>query len=228
MNFIILLVCISITVFIFKRLRKNALAKGRGKFRSSATSGAISLVGFIFLLGIGSHFGAKPDSSEASEESSSSTAYASLAKLTDSNDTVTTFDLSHPYEKAIYDDIKQMPVIRPSLNMSSADVSDQVNRDGALMFFRTYGLSENDFSTLVRPACIGEVNRMKAVYHNETSLWLPLNKDNYVVEAEVARRKEWSKQYYAKMDGVYERMNACMYTVSQQQTMHIPRQPGIK
>lgn len=228
MNFVIFVVYTTVAIVIFKKSRKNSLAKGRGKFRASATSYVISFVSFFLLMGIGSHFDVKQDPTSAATESSSSPNNHSLAKLTDSNDTVTTFNLSHPYEKAVYDNIKQMPDIQPRLNMSSADSEAQDKRDGALMFFRIYGLSEDDFSRLVRPVCIGEINHMKAVYHNETSLWLPLNNNNYVVKAEEERRKEWNKQYYARLEGVYKRMNECMFTVSQQQPMHILRQPGIK
>lgn len=227
MNFIIFIVCIAITVFIFKQIRKNSLAKGRGKFRAVATSGVISFAAFIFLLGIGSHFEPKSDATTAAKEYGS-TANSTLAKLTDSNDKVTTFDLSHSYEKAEYDFIRSLPNPEPRLNMSNDESMALTVRDGRMQIFREFGMNEDDFARLVRPTCTVELNRLKASYHNETSLWLPLNNENYFVEAETERRKDWNKQYYEKMDRVYKRMNDCMYTLSQQQPMHIPRKPGIE
>ncbi len=229
MNFIIFVVCIAISIFIYKQIRKNSLAKGRGKLRASATSGVTSFMAFIFLLGIGSHFGPKPDSTTAAKENgSSATANSSFAELTDSNEKVTTFDLSHPYEKAEYDFIRSLPNPQPSLNMSNDETMALTVRDGRMQIFREFGMNEDDFAHLVRPTCTVELDRLKASYHNETSLWLPLNNGNYVVEVETERRKEWNKQYYEKLDRVYKRMNDCMYTLSQQQPMHIPRKPGIE
>lgn len=228
MNFIIFVVCIAITVFIFKQIRKNSLAKGRGRFRASATSCVISFVAFIFLMGIGSHFGPKPDPTTAAKESGSSpAANSSLARLTDSDGKVTTFDLSHPYEKAEYDVIRAMPNLQMTINMSNEDSLKVVSRDGRLQIFREFGMNEDDFARLVRPTCMQEINHLKSVYHTETSLWLPLNSENYVIEAETERRNEWNKQYYEKMSRANDRMEQCMYTLSQQQPMHIPRQPGI-
>ncbi|MEJ5113221.1 hypothetical protein [Erwinia billingiae] len=229
MNLIIFVVCITITIFIYKQIRKNSLAKGRGKLRACATSGVITFMAFIFLLGIGSHFGPKPDSTTAAKENGpSATANSSFAELTDSSDDVTTFDLSHPYEKAEYDFIRSLPNPQRSLNMSNDESMALTVRDGRMLIFREFGMNEDDFTHLVLPTCSVELNRLNASYRNETSLWLPLKNENYVVEAERERRKEWNKQHSEKLDRAYKRMKDCMYTLSQQQPMHIPRKPEIE
>jgi hypothetical protein len=204
MNFIIFLLAVVVAVLVFRKSKGRSLAKGRSKLRAAVTAFALSFLSFIILISFGSH-----EQSSVQEKTVSS--------LKDSSGEKVEFDLVDNFQKSVFDEIKAMP--------NDASNSREVfDRDRALSIFKDYGVRMKDFDSSVKDICSAGYNKWQSFYKYETSTWLPLNSDNYIVQAEVERRDAFNKKNLEMLKIETKKMMDCFFYESQKLPQHIARQ----
>ena len=203
MNFFIFVLAIIVAVFVYRKSKSRSLAKGRSKVRAAVTAFALSFFSFIILLSFGSK-----EQSSAQEKT--------VATLKDSDGEKVDFDLLDNFQKSVFEEIKAMP----SDTNNSREVFD---RDRALSIFKDYGVRMNDFDASVKDMCSVGYNKWQSFYKFETSTWLPLNSENYIVQAEVERREAFNKKNIEMLKIETKKMTDCFFEESQKLPQHITR-----
>lgn len=203
MNFFIFVLAIIVAVFVYRKSKNRSLAKGRSKVRSAVTAFALSFFSFIILLSFGSK-----EQSSAQEKT--------VATLKDSDGEKVDFDLLDNFQKSVFEEIKAMP-------NDTNNFREVFDRDRALSIFKDYGVRMNDFDSTVKDMCSVGYNKWQSFYKYETSTWLPLNSENYIVQAEVERREAFNKKNIEMLKIETKKMTDCFFEESQKLPQHITR-----
>ncbi|QCD02217.1 hypothetical protein E7703_14070 [Citrobacter portucalensis] len=203
MNFFIFILAIIVAVFVYRKSKNRSLAKGRSKVRSAVTAFALSFFSFIILLSFGSK-----EQSSAQEKT--------VATLKDSDGEKVDFDLLDNFQKSVFEEIKSMP-------NDTNNFREVFDRDRALSIFKDYGVRMNDFDSTVKDMCSVGYNKWQSFYKYETSTWLPLNSENYIVQAEVERREAFNKKNIEMLKIETKKMTDCFFEESQKLPQHITR-----
>lgn len=203
MNFFIFVLAIIVAVFVYRKSKNRSLAKGRSKVRSAVTAFALSFFSFIILLSFGSK-----EQSSAQEKT--------VATLKDSDGEKVDFDLLDNFQKSVFEEIKAMP-------NDTNNFREVFDRNRALSIFKDYGVRMKDFDSTVKDMCSVGYNKWQSFYKYETSTWLPLNSENYIVQAEVERREAFNKKNIEMLKIETKKMTDCFFEESQKLPQHITR-----
>ncbi|PHZ21490.1 hypothetical protein [Yersinia massiliensis] len=229
---VVIIVCIALSVFCYKKMANRCRVKGRGKlttfFISLSSSSLVFLVSMI--IGVANFFPeAESESGKVSNDKTEKNIvaekkqdrkdleYTLIVKdsLTNSSDRdiILKFEKNNEFELSVLKEIQ-----------SYQNESFQHYR--AAMMFRDYGVRLSDFDKLIRPKCSESIDELDHQYKNETASWQPYSwyKDKDLLEEAHKYRENYHKVFFEEKKRQQKKMIQCFYDLSQEIPNHSPRQ----
>ncbi len=217
---IVIIVCIVLSIFSYKKTSNRCKKKGRGKIATSI----ISITTCIFVFVISGMIGVSnfsPDTYSntsnniaANTEKDNSSVYTMQFKSRISSDEniVINFDKNNEFEMSALKEMKNYE-------------DGSALQERAMLIFHDYGIRLNDFDKLILPVCSKNVDDLKSKYRRETASWMPYShyQDKDFLKSEQEYRDNYNKTYGENMTYMTNKMNECFYDLSQKLPDHSPR-----
>ncbi|WP_447878528.1 hypothetical protein [Serratia fonticola] len=206
-GFVVIIVCIALSILCFKKMTKRSRSKGRGKlstlFIALSSSGLVFIVSM--MIGISNFFPEVRNSKNSEDTNIVNKATA----------------IESPLEIRIQEEINSLP-------------EDSAKRGAAISVYKEYGVSNKDLTEALKKAdCYNAiVSKMKthqSAYSYETKSWQSF-KDferdvggGAYLKAEIDYRKRYNEEFGRNQKKLSNELALCTYDVAQSLPEHLPR-----
>lgn len=224
----VIIICIFISVFCYKKIASSCRNKGRGSGRTFFTALISSAFLFMITMSIGiANFFPKDKSS----------IIVDIPKVP-----MIKWSTSQNMEQVhtlIDKDLKENPELTQKIlkNMSSYK-EGSVERTVAELTYIKFGVGVNEYEPILKTtSCFMDfkngMQRANSVYANETRNWQSLSDfkrnvgDGSILQAEVDYRERFNKENTATQRTLQNRFEVCEYNTAQSMKNHLTRQRPV-